>query len=136
MAPMMVKRNKSRSIFTYLYLTGVVSVLGTITLFTQLTDGYMLQGDIDSFVESSAIHVKRYLETKGEPDGLYERLNSQDELVFYNYTLSLVDNSEVAGERCKECVMLVSDTGPKVYVRDDHYFLPRYPFPTATSFYY
>ncbi|MGX1927680.1 sensor histidine kinase [Vibrio sp. NH-7] len=131
---MMVKRKKSRSIFTYLYLTGVVSILGTITLFTKLTDGYMLQGDIDSFVESSAIHVKRYLETKGEPDGLYERLNSQDELVFYNYTLSLVDNSEVAGERCKECVMLVSDTGPKVYVRDDDYFSSALPIPNSDKF--
>ncbi len=111
-----------------------MSIIGAIVLFIEVTEGYMMQSDIDSFVESSGIHVQSYLDTKDKPDGLYERLNNTHELVFYSHKLALVDNSEIAGDNCPDCRMLVSFHGQKVYIRDDQYFSSAFPIPDSDQF--
>ncbi len=130
----MKPRQKTRSIFTYLYAASFIGIVGAIILFIELTSGYLMQSDIDSFVESSGIHVQSYLDSKGKPGGFYERINQSRELIYYTHSLALIDDNAIAGNNCTDCRMLTSFQGQDVYIRDDKYFSSAFPIPETNQF--
>lgn len=123
--------SRPRSMFTCLYIESLIGMMITFAIFMQFGTGYLRQADLDIFVDDGIHHAQRYVESRYDRHGLYEKLNQFGELTFYDYQLSLLHDWDEEQPLCVHCTMLVSSRGVRVYIDDDDLLMMASPIPNA-----
>ncbi|MFM2590183.1 sensor histidine kinase [Vibrio sp. TBV020] len=91
----------------------------------------MRKADLDVFVDDGIHHAQRYIESRYDRHGLYEKLNRFGELTFYDYKLALKNDWDESQPLCVHCTMHMSSQGTKVYINDDELLMMAIPIPNS-----
>lgn len=125
---------RPKSMFSCLYAESLVGLVITLAVFMHFGSQYLRQSDIEVFVQDGISHAQHYLNSRYEPQGLYERLNRFQHLTFYDYTLSLESNLDENQSLCDDCTLYSSSQGVKVYMDADDLLHTALPLPNSTKY--
>ncbi|MCW8345518.1 HAMP domain-containing histidine kinase [Vibrio sp. ZSDZ65] len=125
---------RPKSMFFCLYLESLVGLVVTFLVFLHLTADYVRASDAETFVDSGIRHVKNYVNSQFERDGLYGRLNRVGALTLYDYKLRIVDKYNVGQDRCEACQLFTTTHGIKVFVDGDNLFYAAFPIPKSARY--
>ncbi|WP_394125639.1 sensor histidine kinase [Vibrio hepatarius] len=123
--------SRPRSMFTCLYIESLLGMMLTFAVFMHFGTGYMRKADLDIFVDDGIHHAQRYVNSRYERHGLYEKLNQYGELTFYDYKLALLKGWDEAQPLCQQCTMHISSQGVRVYMDDDELLRMVSPIPNS-----
>ncbi|MGF1776824.1 HAMP domain-containing sensor histidine kinase [Vibrio nomapromontoriensis] len=125
---------RPKSMFSCLYLESLVGLVITFLVFLHLTEDYVRGSDAETFVDSGVRHVKNYLDSQFERDGLYGRLNNAKALTFYDYKLRVVSAYNVNQDRCEGCQFFTITHGISVFIDSDDLFYAAFPIPHSERY--
>ena len=123
--------SQPRSMFTCLYIESLLGLMVTLAVFMHFGMGYVRTADLDIFADDGMHHAQRYVESRYDRHGLYERLNRMGELTFYDYKLSLLKGWDEEQPLCTHCTLHISSQGVRIYMDEDELLMMASPIPNA-----
>lgn len=123
--------SQPRSMFTCLYIESLLGLMVTLAAFMHFGMGYVRTADLDIFADDGMHHAQRYIESRYDRHGLYERLNRMGELTFYDYKLSLLKGWDEEQPLCTHCTLHISSQGVRIYMDEDELLMMASPIPNA-----